>query len=283
MSAPNSPTLRRRRLNARLYALRKERGLSCEQVAKELGCSASRVSRMETGKRGVRPGDVLELLRVYGVTGPEAEELVQLARTARLRGWWHPYDDILTAAMRTFVGLETDATTIGNYEVSFVPGLLQTEAYARELIRAGRPTLDSETIERKTNARMERKQVLDRKHPPTLWAVIDEAILHRQVGGAGVMREQLLYLLEAGERPNVNLQVIPFAEGAYDPMGSGFHFFEFAEEDPAVVYIENLGGGVYLDDPKDVARVGDSLNYLRGAALSDRQSAELITKVVKAL
>ncbi|WP_174526412.1 helix-turn-helix domain-containing protein [Micromonospora maritima] len=282
MGSPIGPTIRRRRLTKQLRELREARGLSCEQVAQQLGYGASWLSRIETNRRGVKPGDVRELLHVYGVNGPEAEELVQLARDARLRGWWQQYDDILSDAIRTFVGLESDATTIGNYEVSFIPGLLQTEAYARELFRAWRPTVDGAETERKVSARMGRKQSIDRPNPPTLWAVIDEAVLRREVGGPGVMREQLLHLLEVGERPNINLQVIPFSVGAYDPMGSGFSVFEFAEDDPPIVYIENLGGGVYLEDPKDVSRVLESLNYLRGAALSDRQSAELIAGIVKA-
>lgn len=283
MSTPNGPTIRRRRLNARLRQLRTDRKMSCEQVAQRLGVSASWVSRVEAGKRGVRPGDVRELLAVYEVEGPEVEELVQLARDARTRGWWMSYDDVFSDAMRTFVGLEGDATTIGSYEVSFVPGLLQCEAYARELFKAWRPTVDADTIERSTSARMARQQILDRANPPALWAIIDEGVLRREVGGRGVMREQLHHLLEAADRPHVNLQVIPFTAGAYDPMGSGFHIFEFADDDPPVVYIENLGGGFYLENPKDVARCADSLNYLRGTALPDRSSAELIAEVMKSL
>lgn len=283
MTTPPGPTIRRRRLNARLRQLRTDHQLSCEQVAKQLGVSASWVSRIEAGKRGVRPGDVRELLSVYGVEGPEVDELVQLAREARTRGWWQAFDDVLSDAMRTFVGLEQDAAIVGNYEAHFVPGLLQTEAYTRELFLASRPSMDAETVERLTRVRMERKQVLDRGNPPMLWAVIDEAALRREVGGSGVMREQLLALLEAGERANVALQVVPFSVGAYHPMGTGFHLFEFSESDPPVVYLENLGGGIYLEEPADVARCRDSLNYLRGVALSDRQSAALIAEVVKTL
>ena len=283
MGSPIGPTIRRRRLTRRLRELREDRGLTCEQVTQQLGYGPSWLSRIETNKRGIRPGDVRDLLHFYEVEGPEVEELVQLARDARLRGWWHPFDDILTDAMRTFVGLEGDASSIGNYEVAFIPGLLQTEAYARELFRAGRPSLNAETIERKTMARIERQQVIDRKSPPTLWAVIDEAVLRREVGSRSVMKEQLLHMLSVAERPHVNLQVIPFSSGAYDPMGSGFHVFEFDKDDPPVVYVENLAGGVYLEEPTDVGRVSDSLNFLRGAALSDRQSADFITQVVKAL
>ncbi|MBQ1047807.1 helix-turn-helix domain-containing protein [Micromonospora sp. C51] len=282
MGAPMGPTIRRRRLNIRLKELREEKGLSCEQVAQRLGYHASRVSRIESGRRGVNAGVVRELLSVYQVEGEEAEALVQLARDARRRGWWHPYKDVLTDSVRTYVGLEQDATTISNYEAQFIPGLLQTEAYAREVFVSWRPSLQPEISERLTNVRMIRQRVLQNRTPPMLWAVIDEAALHREVGGRGVMKEQLMHLLDIGERPAVTIQVVPYSVGAYPAMGSGFTLFEFGEGDPPAVYLENLGGGFYLEDPEDIGRCSDSLNYLRGVALSDRESAALIAGIAKA-
>ena len=284
MAASTSPTLRRRRLASELRRLREQAKLTCDEVGARIGCTGSRISRIENGRLGIRPGDVHELLEIYQVTGPLRDQLVQLAREARKRGWWQAYNDVLTDEMKTFVGLEAEATSIMNYEAHYIPGLLQTEAYARELFLAWRPSVSAEAVERLTRVRMARQDVLAKSDRPTLWAVLDEAVLQRAVGGPGVMREQLHHLLTLSEHGQVTLQIFPFRSGAYHPMGSGFIVFEFPEPaDQPIVYLENLAGGLYLEDPAEVAQCIVGFNHLRANALPDHESAALIAQVAKSL
>ncbi|MDG4795487.1 helix-turn-helix transcriptional regulator [Micromonospora sp. WMMD1082] len=284
MAASTSPTLRRRRLASELRRLREQARLTCDEVGERLGCTGSRISRIEKGRLGIRPGDVHELLDVYGVTEPLRGQLLQLARDARKRGWWQVYNDVLTDEMKTFVGLETDATSIMNYEAHYIPGLLQTEAYARELFLAWRPSVTTETVEKLTKVRMARQTVLSSADRPTLWAVLDEAVLQRTVGGPGVMREQLHHLLTLSEHGMVTIQIVPFRSGAYHPLGSSFILFEFPDpRDQPVVYMENLAGGLYLEQPAEVAQCIVGFNHLRANALPDHDSAALIAQVAKSL
>ncbi|GHJ49472.1 transcriptional regulator [Catellatospora sp. TT07R-123] len=282
MVSAKSPTVRRRRLCGELRRLREAARMTCDEVGRELGCTGSRISRIESGRLGIRPGDVRELLDVYRVTGPEADRLVQLARDARQRGWWYAYNDVVSETMKTFVGLEAEASSIQNYEAHFVPGLLQAEPYARELFEGVRPTLDAETVQRRLALRMARQQVLHRADPPDAWFILDEAALRHRVGGAGVMRAQLDHLLEIGELPNVTVQVIPFAAGVHFGMGSGFVVFDFPDPlDTSVAHTENLVGAVFWEEQSEVDRCRVAFNHLRSAALSDVGSRVFIGDMAK--
>jgi transcriptional regulator with XRE-family HTH domain len=228
MPAVPSPTARGRRLRHELRRLREEAGLTHSEVARRLDWSASKLSRIETGQSRVQTGDVRDLLGAYGVTDEAtAEALVQLAREARRRGWWTRYTDVLGSG--TYVGLEADASALHTYESMFVPGLLQTEDYARAIIRADLAKPDPETLERRLAARMARQEILSRPDPPQIWAVLDESVVGRPVGGPAVMRAQLQYLIEVSNRPNtpLTLQVLPLTVGAHPGMNGPFVILEF--------------------------------------------------------
>jgi transcriptional regulator with XRE-family HTH domain len=282
MRSENSPTVRRRRLALELRRLREAARLTCEEVADHLECSASKISRVETGRVSVSPRDVRDMLELYGVLAAQRESLVQLARDSRQKGWWHAYSDTMQPQMATYIGLESAASEIRIYEVSLIPGLLQTEDYARAVIRAGMVNSPAEDIERRVSLLMARQPAVIREDPPKVWAVLDEAALRRRVGGAGLMRLQLEHLLAQAALPNVAVQVIPFGGGAHPAMGRPFIILVFPERvDTDVVYLEDLTSALYLEDVAEVDRYNVFFNHLRATALSFDDSAALITSVLK--
>jgi transcriptional regulator with XRE-family HTH domain len=282
MGTENSPTVRRRRLALELRRLREAARLTCEEVAEHLECSASKISRVETGRVSVSPRDVRDMLELYGVPAAQRESLVQLARDSRQKGWWHAYSDTMQPQMATYIGLESAASEIRIYEVSLIPGLLQTEDYARAVIRAGMVNSPAEDIERRVSLLMARQPAVVRDDPPKVWAVLDEAALRRRVGGSGLMRLQLEHLLAQAALPNVAVQVIPFAGGAHPAMGRPFIILVFPERvDTDVVYLEDLTSALYLEDVAEVDRYNVFFNHLRATALSFDDSAALITSVLK--
>jgi transcriptional regulator with XRE-family HTH domain len=278
----HSPTVRRRRLALELRRLREAARLTCEEVAEHLECSASKISRVETGRVSVSPRDVRDMLELYGVSGEQRESLVQLARDSRQKGWWHAYSDTMQPQMATYIGLESAASEIRIYEVSLIPGLLQTEDYARAVIKAGMVNSPAEDVERRVALLMARQPAVVREDPPKIWAVLDEAALWRRVGGAGVMRLQLEHLLAQAALPNVAVQVIPFGGGAHPAMGRPFIILVFPERvDTDVVYLEDLTSALYLEDIAEVDRYNVFFNHLRATALSFDDSAAVITSVLK--
>jgi transcriptional regulator with XRE-family HTH domain len=282
MVSEHSPTVRRRRLALELRRLREAAKLTCEEVADHLECSASKISRVETGRVSVSPRDVRDMLQLYGVPAAQRESLVQLARDSRQKGWWHAYSDTMQPQMATYIGLESAASEIRIYEVSLIPGLLQTEDYARAVIRAGMVNSPAEDIERRVSLLMARQPAVVREDPPKVWAVLDEAALRRRVGGAGLMRLQLEHLLAQAALPNVAVQVIPFGGGAHPAMGRPFIILVFPERvDTDVVYLEDLTSALYLEDVAEVDRYNVFFNHLRATALSFDDSAALITSVLK--
>jgi transcriptional regulator with XRE-family HTH domain len=282
MGTEHSPTVRRRRLALELRRLREAARLTCEEVAEHLECSASKISRVETGRVSVSPRDVRDMLELYGVPAEQRESLVQLARDSRQKGWWHAYSDTMQPQMATYIGLESAASEIRIYEVSLIPGLLQTEDYARAVIKAGMVNSPAEDIERRVSLLMARQPAVVRDDPPKVWAVLDEAALRRRVGGSGLMRLQLEHLLAQAALPNVAVQVIPFAGGAHPAMGRPFIILVFPERvDTDVVYLEDLTSALYLEDVAEVDRYNVFFNHLRATALSFDDSAALITSVLK--
>jgi transcriptional regulator with XRE-family HTH domain len=277
-----SPTVRRRRLALELRRLREAAKLTCEEVAEHLECSASKISRVETGRVSVSPRDVRDMLEFYGVPEDQRESLVQLARDSRQKGWWHAYSDTIQPQFAAYIGLESAASEIRIYEVSLIPSLLQTEEYARAVIGAGMMSGKPDDINRSVQLRMARQPTLTRADPPKLWAVLDEAALRRRVGGAGLMRLQLEHLLDMASLPNVAVQVIPFGGGAHPAMGRPFIVLVFPERiDPDVVYLEDLTRAMYLEDVDEVDRYNMFFNHLRATALSFEESAALIISVLK--
>jgi transcriptional regulator with XRE-family HTH domain len=277
-----SPTVRRRRLALELRRLREAARLTCEEVAEHLECSASKISRVETGRVSVSPRDVRDMLDLYGVPEDQRESLVQLARDSRQKGWWHAYSDTIQPQFAAYIGLESAASEIRVYEVSLIPSLLQTEDYARAVIGAGMMSGKPDDVDRNVQLRMARQPALTRDDPPKLWAVLDEAALRRRVGGAGLMRLQLEHLLDMASLPNVAVQVIPFGGGAHPAMGRPFVVLVFPERiDPDVVYLEDLTRAMYLEDVDEVDRYNMFFNHLRATALSFDESAALIISVLK--
>ena len=282
MVGDHSPTVRRRRLALELRRLREAARLTCEEVADHLECSASKISRVETGRVSVSPRDVRDMLDLYGVPAAQRESLVQLARDSRQKGWWHAFSDTMQPQFATYVGLESAASEIRIYEVSLIPELLQTEDYARVVIRSGMMSSPSDDVERQVALRMARQPAITRDDPPKVWAVLDEAALRRQVGGPGLMRLQLEHLLAQAALPNVAVQVIPFGGGAHPAMGRPFIILVFPERvDTDVVYLEDLTSALYLEDVAEVDRYNVCFNHLRATALSFEDSSALITSVLK--
>jgi hypothetical protein len=251
-------------------------------VGEHLECSASKISRVETGRVSVSPRDVRDMLDLYGVPAAQRENLVQLARDSRQKGWWHAYSDTIQPQFAAYIGLESAASEIRIYEVSLIPALLQTEDYARVVIGAGMVSGKPEDITRSVQLRMARQPALTRDDPPKLWAVLDEAALRRRVGGSGLMRLQLEHLLDLARLPNVAIQVIPFGGGAHPAMGRPYVVLVFPERiDPDVVYLEDLTRAMYLEDVDEVDRYNMFFNHLRATALSFDESAALIISVLK--
>jgi transcriptional regulator with XRE-family HTH domain len=276
MATP-SPTVRRKRLTVELRRLREKAGLTCEDVGHRLECSGTRISRMETGRIGARPGDVRELLEIYGVTGGEADSLVQLARDARRKGWWHAYGRVLPPWFEAYVGLESDAAGLYDFQPSVVPGLLQTEDYACAVLREAPQAGCGEDIDLQVALRMRRQAILDQASPPQVQVVLSESVLRAQVGGPAVMRAQLLRLADLAARPDLTLQVLPLRTAAHAQPVSPFTMLEFADSaDPTVVYLEHLTGSLLLEDEEEVRRYQAVFDHLRAAALDPGPSADLI-------
>ncbi|MEH1124661.1 helix-turn-helix domain-containing protein [Micromonospora sp. CPCC 206061] len=279
MTERRSPTIRRRRLGAELRRRREAAGVTIETVAERLECSASKISRIETGHTSATPRDVRDMLGIYGVSLDESDELVQIAREARQKGWWHPYSTVLTGA---YVGLEQAANSVRAYEQQVVPGLLQTEEYAKAMIRAARPDITADEVERRVRVRLNRQSLLTQDDPIDLWVVLDEAVLSRPVGGDAVMRAQLSRLVEAAELPNVTLQVLPFEAGAHAGMDGTFAILDFPEAgDPDVVYAENATGGLFLEKSEELRKYVFIFDHIRAAALRPEESAAVIAKLAK--
>lgn len=274
MGRGQSPTVRRRRLAGELRRLREAADMTIDEVSKKLECSASKVSRIETGQVGVTPRDARDMLELYGVAGDELDAFLQLAREARKQGWWHAYREVFNG---TYVGLEAEASSLRAFQALLVPGLLQTESYARAVITAVRPDSDEEDVARRVAARMARQQLLADPSPPEYLAVIDEAVLHRVVGGPDVMAGQLARLLDAAGAPQVTLQVLPFGAGAHAGMDGPFVIMGFVDRaDRDVVYVESTGNGFIVEVPSEVARYALMFEQLRAAALPPGDSRQVI-------
>jgi transcriptional regulator with XRE-family HTH domain len=271
-----TPTLRRRELGALLRTRRQELGLTVDQVAERLLCSPSKVSRMETGQRGATPRDVRDLCTIYGITDEaECERLMALAKEGKQQAWWQSYD----LPYATYVGLEAAAATIKDYDSGVVPGLLQTPDYTRARHEGHMPRLDAAEIERRIEVSTTRQKVLSVAHPPHFWSILDEAVLHRVVGGPGVMMAQLERLIEASSQPGITLQVIPYTIGVHPALDSIFTIVEFDGGVPGVVYVEGLVGSIYFERPDDLDRYSQVFDRLSVLALSPEDSVAMIKKV----
>jgi transcriptional regulator with XRE-family HTH domain len=272
-------SVRARQLAAELRRLRDAVGLTGEEVAQRLGWSPSKVSRIETATTVVSLADLHRLLDVYEVTGTQRERLEALGQSAGQRGWWDAYADTLDADYAALIAIEDGAASVHYYAAQIVPGLLQTEDYAREIIRRGSWTYPPGEIERRVQIRMNRQRVLTRDEPLALAVILDEAVLYHQVGGPEVMRRQSRSLVEAGDRPNIALQVLPNTAGAHPAVQGSFEIASFPELAATdVVYLENLTGSIYVEREGDVFRYTLAFDQLRALALSAEESRGLIER-----
>ena len=279
MPEVRSPTVRRRELGALLRALRTDKGLTVEQVAECLLCSPSKVSRMETGHGVATLRDIRDLCELYGVTDrAERDRMMILAREGKQRAWWESYD----LADATYVGLEAEAVTISAFQSSVVPGLLQTSDYARAAHERSRPRLEPRQIDLQIEAKLTRQRILTQDDPPSLAVVLDEATLHRMVGGRQVMADQLSKAADMSALPNVTVQVIPFAQGAHPVVESNFTLLELPEPSPGVVFVEGLIGSTYRARAEDLKRYDEVFAELQSIALNPKDTAVLIAELCHA-
>lgn len=282
MPERRSPTLRRRRLSAELRRLRAESGLKLTEVADRAGWSEGKQRWIEDAQ-WVRPNprDVEDLLKIYGVTDPrQRDELVRWAREGRQRGWWHAYREMLSESYSTYIGLEAEAEEILTFELAVIPGLAQTEAYARELMKEGPAEIDAAEIEQRVKIRAERQRILTGEEPVRLSLVIDEAALRRPVGGPEVMREQFQHLIELAHRPGVILQILPYAVGPHPATGGPFTLMSFPEGDPAAVYVPTIAGELLIEEDKDVRRYERVFRRLNIKALTPADTIAMLAAEV---
>ncbi len=280
MTTRQSPTVRRRRLGAELRKRRENAGITLEFVADRMECSQSKISRIETGHSSVTSRDVRDMLTIYGTPADEVDVLVEIAKEARQKGWWHPYSSVLVGA---YVGLEAAASFIRAYEQQVVPGLLQTAEYAEAMIRGAQPDWTDEDVMNRVRVRMARQSLLTRQDDAIRFQVVlDESVLSRPVGGDKVMRDQLRLLAEAASWQNVTISVLPFESGSHAGMDGTFAILEFAEQDDSnVVYAENATGGLFLEKNDELQKYARIFENVQGAALSPEESAELIAQLAE--
>jgi hypothetical protein len=275
------PTVRRMLLGAQLRRLRTEAGVSRQDAGEAIRASEWKIHRLENGQVGFKERDIIDLLRRYGVTDhDELDAFLALAQEANQPSWWNSYSDLLPQWFRAYIDLESAATLIRTYEGQLVPGLLQTEAYMRALMR---DTLHEppEDTERRIALRLRRQQLLTQPGGPRLWAIVDEAALRRSVGGHEVMRAQVTRLLEAIELPSVILQVLPLAIGAHPGMVTGFTILRFPDEElPDVVYLEQLDGAAYLDRRESVDHYYHVMEVISGHSAAPEKTAEILDKIL---
>lgn len=279
---PGRRTARSRRVSAELRRLRARSGLSCKTVGAALGISASKISRIETGRIGLQIEEVAALLGFYQVAKPEREELLELVRRAAEPGWWQVQGSRLPELWQELIDFERAATAIINYEPLLIPGLLQTPDYAGALIAAANPALSEDEVEARVALRTTRQALLGRPRPPRLLVLIEEGVLRRVVGDPGLMRRQVRHLEDAATRPNVTVQVVPAAAGAHPGLGGPFVILEF-DRDPTLVYLENRRGSAILEDDEDLTETTIALQHLQQIALSPEDSLALLVDVAREL
>ncbi|MBF6089696.1 helix-turn-helix domain-containing protein [Nocardia cyriacigeorgica] len=280
--AERGPTVLRIALGGQLRKLREGKGITREAAGDAIRGSHAKISRLELGRTGFKERDIRDLLTLYGVHDPEEREsFLELARKANEPGWWHRYSDLLPSWFGTYLGLEQAATKIRTYEAHLVPGLLQTPEYTRAVVTLGYEDADTD---RRVAVRQRRQEILHRSDPPFVWAVIDEAALHRPVGGADVHRAQMHHLVQLAQLPNVTIQVVPYSAGEHAAAGSSFSILRFAEPElPDIVYLEHLTSALYLDRREDLALYLSVMDRLSVQAARPERSIEIISDYAKGL
>jgi transcriptional regulator with XRE-family HTH domain len=278
------PTAVRIQLGGQLRRLREARHITRSEAGQAIRASDSKISRLELGRVAFKERDVCDLLTLYGVTD-EAERTLfkSLGREANKPGWWHKYGDIMPSWFELYVGLEEAASLVRTYEVQFVPGLLQTADYAREVTLLGHAGVSPTEISRRVELRLARQERLA-PGGPRIWAIVDEAVLRRPLGGPWIMRAQLEHLVEMTSLPHVTLQVVPFDRGGHAAAGGPFTILRFSEPDlPDVVYLEQLSSSLYLDDREEVDGYMAVMDRLCVEAAPRGGTLEMLHKIIKEL
>jgi transcriptional regulator with XRE-family HTH domain len=277
----STPTLRRRYLSAELKRLRIEAGISAGQAADALGCSTDKIHWIErAGWSHPKWRDVRDLLDAYGVAAnPKRDELITLARESGGKDWWQPYSRMLSKKYTAFIGLEADAASVLTFELCMVPGLLQTEDYARAAIEAAAAGLTAEEIDQRVAVRMERQRIFHEGDSRRLYAVVDEAALRRPVGGPNVMRAQIEHLIDLAGHPKITLRVVPFSAGPHPSATGAFTLLSFSEGSPMAVYAETVGGDVLVEDPLEIAGYERVFRRLGAMALTPEGTVTALTTI----
>ncbi|MGA4789849.1 helix-turn-helix domain-containing protein [Nocardia sp. AB354] len=280
--AERGPTALRIAVGGQLRKLREAAGITREAAGEHIRGSHAKISRLELGRTGFKERDVRDLLTLYGVDNAEEREMfLDLVSRANQPGWWHSYNDLLPQWFETYLGLEHASKSIRTFEGQLVPGLLQTEEYTRSVVALGHENAEAA---RRVELRKKRQEILDRSGAPTLWAVLDEAVLHRPIGGEQVLRAQLEHLVEVSMKPNVTIQVLPYAAGGHAAAGSSFTMLRFAEPElPDIVYLEQLTSALYLDRQQDLELYRQVMDRLSVQAEPPERSREMMKKAAAGL
>lgn len=279
----DSPTVLRMILGRQLQALREKAGLSHQQAADSIYVSEWTIRRIEAGKGALKPLNIKMLLVGYGVTDVrEIDAFLGLARDASRPGWWHSYGDVLPEWFKVALGLEESAALIRAYEPQVVPGLLQTEAYARAITTASFPSEEEEDTERRVALRLARQNLLKRPAPPEYWVVLEETVLRRPIGGPQVMRGQIEHLIDCAARPNITIQVLPFSAGWHPAMYGMFWVYRFPDDAlPDVVYSEALTSAYYLNKPEETTQYTEALDRMGAQAATPDQTVTILRQILK--
>ncbi|WEH34747.1 helix-turn-helix transcriptional regulator [Streptomyces sp. AM 4-1-1] len=279
----NPPTVRLRRLAAELRRLRSAAALTREEVSEATGINGVTLYRIEKARARPQKRTLVTLLQLYGVSETQRLDLLAVQSGSNDQGWLRPYHSELPEEYTAYIGFETEARTVRNYESLFVPGLIQTEGYARAVIKGVLPTASHKEIEQRVQARMERQGLLVKEPPLQLWAIIDEAAIRRLVGGPTLMREQARHMLQVTEAPNVTLQVIPFEKGAHAGMTGSFVHMDFPDPaDPELVYVDTPAGDLFLEADAEIRRYKSMFERLQAVALGPDDSADLLAVATEA-
>ncbi len=287
----DSPTVKRRRVAATLRDLRKRADMTMAEAARRAEHDSTWLSRIEHAENGIHNNDLRQLLSVYGIEGVEVEAVLEINRGARKRGWWHPYSKAIPDWFSTYVGLESEASLIRTYEAQSVPGILQTESYARAVLQAAPIPESVGEIERQVRLRMERQAILDGDDPPQLRAILDEGVVRRIVGDSKIMREQLEYLLTRSSETNIDLMVLPFSAGAHAGFDGPFVLLEFPAlpepypdtAEPRVVYVDYLTGAHYLEEPAELVMYNAAWDRLAVLADAPSRSRDVLRTIAESL
>jgi transcriptional regulator with XRE-family HTH domain len=279
----SSPTVLKRRLGQELRKMREGKSLTAAQVAKVHGWSGSKVSRIEGGQSPLSDKDAKLLLAQYGVEDPEeVRQFIALVRQSRQNGWWHSFGDALPEWFKPYLGFESDAASIWTYQNELIPGLLQTEGYARAVIRSTWPELSTDEVEARASARVLRRDILTSQAPPKFWSILNEGVLRRVVGSPTIMHEQLKALSDIAESlPNVTVQVLPFDAGAHVSMGYCFSYLSFEDVPGSIAYSEGLTSATYLDKQPDLSRHEDIFQRLVAASERPEKSLKMIRTIAE--